>query len=135
MSRHHGKYGRLYMSTTLGGTPVSVASLDAFTLDMKSERVEVTSFGDTNRQYVQGFGDISGTFAGNWDDAVSTPWTGRKSATGVFLYLYPDITNSATKYAYGPAWVDMSISTSATGKVSVNGTFQAAGNWGDTFSA
>ena len=129
MARHHGKSGRVLMSTTGTGVPVVVGSLDAWDLDMGTERVDTTSFGDTNRQSVQGFPAFKGTFAGNWDDTVSTPWTGRGSSDGVILYLYPDVTVSPTQYAWGPAWVDMKIATSATGKVTINGTYEANGTW------
>ena len=133
MARHHGKNGSVLMSTTGTGVPASVASLDAWDLDLGTGRVDTTSFGDGNLTSVQGYAACKGTFAGNWDDTVSIPWAGRKSTTGVILYLYPDATVSATKYAWGPAWVDMKIATSATGKVTINGTFEANGTWYDSF--
>jgi hypothetical protein len=132
MARHHGKNGSVLMSTTGTGVPVKVGSLDAWDLDMSTDKEPTTSFGDHNKQSVQGFPDYKGTFGGNWDDTVSTPWTGRGSSDGVILYLYPDETNSPTKYAWGPAWVDMKIATSATGKVTINGTYEANGDWDDS---
>jgi len=123
------------MSTTGTGIPARVASLDAWELDLSMGKVPTTSFQDTNEQSVAGFPAVKGTFAGTWDDSVTIPWTGRNSADGVILYLYPDKTNVPTAYAYGPAWVDMKITTSATGKVNISGTFEANGDWDDTFGA
>jgi hypothetical protein len=121
------------MSTIGSGEAVHVASLDEWTLDMRTDKTDVSSFQDTNKQYVQGLADVQGTFAGNWDDAVKTPWIGRKSTTAPKFYLYPNKTSVPTKYAYGTAWLDMSIRVQATGKATVSASFAAAGNWGDTF--
>ena len=131
--RHHGKSGKVLMDTTGSGVPVAVGSLDAWDLDMSTDKAPVTSFGDKNQRSVIGLPAYKGTFAGNWDDAVSTPWVGRKSDYGVIMYLYPDVEASPTKFAWGPAWVDMKISTSAGGPVKISGTFEANGDWTDTF--
>lgn len=128
MSRYHGKSGRLYMSTTGTGAAIPVASLSSWSIDLSTDKEETTSFGDPNKTYVQGLADISGDFEGFWDDSDSTVFTGAGSTDGVKLYLYPS-TNAATKYWYGPAWVDYSIEAPVDGPVSLSGSFVANGAW------
>jgi hypothetical protein len=103
--------------------------MSEWTVSRATDNVDVTSFGDANMTYVQGLPDISGTLSLFWDDTVSSPFAAADSADGCKLYLYPT-TNVLTKYHYGPAWLDMSMSVSATGAVSMSGSFVAAGSWG-----
>jgi hypothetical protein len=130
MARYHGRKGRLYASTTGSGTAIPVASLTNWSLDQKTDRVETTSYGDANKVYVQGLPDLSGNFAGFWDDSDTTLKTAAVSADGTKLYLYPS-TDAITKYAYGPAWVDVSFDVAVDGAVKISGSFAANGSWGN----
>lgn len=105
--------------------------MSAWSISLARDRVEVTAFGDTNKQYVQGLPDVSGTFSGFWDDTEDTMFTAADSADGTKIYLYPDAANAATKYWYGPAFLDISdVTTEVSGAVTAAGTFIAKGNWG-----
>jgi hypothetical protein len=119
----------VYGSTTGTGTAVNMISLSAWTLNMATDKVEVTAFGDANKTYVQGLRDITGTISGWWDSADDALFDASESADGMKLYLYPAST-AATIYFYGPAFIDASINVSATGAVSVSGNFAASGSWG-----
>jgi hypothetical protein len=130
MSAHAGRSGAVYLaieSTT--GVATSTIKLNAWTLDRATDTFEVTSFGDTNKTYVQGLPDLKGTISGVWDDSETKPFAGASSTNGVKLYLYPDITNSPTKYAYGTAWLNASIETPVGGAVKLTGNFVAASSW------
>ena len=129
MAKYHGKKGRVMMSTSGSTAAVTVASLSAWSLDMATDRVEVTAFGDANKTYVQGLPDISGQISGFYDDTVDTLFTGADSADGVNIYLYPS-TDDLTSYWYGPAFVDFSISTGVSEAVTISGSFAARGSWG-----
>lgn len=129
MARYAGKKGRILMSTTGSGTASAVASMASWTLDASTDLIEVTSFGDANKTYVQSFPDVSGNLSGHWDDTDTTIQTGRSSADGVKIYLYPDFTNAPTKYAYGTAFVDFSIDATAKDAVKVSAKFAARGDW------
>jgi hypothetical protein len=122
------------MSTTGTGTAIPVASLTSWSLDMSTDKIDVTSFGDTTKTYVQGLPDITGRFEGNWDDTEATLFTARTSADGCKLYLYPSL-DAATRYAYGVAWLDASINVDVTGAVKVSGSFSAASSWGINLGA
>ncbi len=129
MSKYHGRKGLLYMSTSGTGAATSIAQLTEWTLDMATDKVETTSFGDTNKTYVQGLKDISGSFSGFWNDASDDIFTGSDSSDGVKLYLYPS-SDAISKYWYGPAWVDVSVSVSVSDAVKISGNFSANGAWG-----
>jgi hypothetical protein len=114
---------------SVSGVATTAIKLNAWTLDRATDTYDVTSFGDTNKVYVQGLPDLKGTISGSWDDTETKPFAGAISSTGVKLYLYPDITNSPTKYAYGTAWLNASIETPVGGAVKLTANFVAAASW------
>lgn len=129
MPRYHGNKGAAYGSTTLAGTATPFLAVTSWTLDMTTDKIDVTAMQDTNKQYVQGLRDIKGTFAAWWDSSDDSLFDAAESADGLKMYLYPS-TLAPTIYFYGPAFIDASIAVSATGAVSQTGNFVAAGNWG-----
>jgi len=129
MARYHGNKGQAFSSTTGSGTAALVASISAWTLDMATDKVEVTAFGDLNKTYVQGLKDVKGTISGFWEDSQDVLFDGADSTDGVKLYLYPAST-APTVYFYGPAWLDASINVSVSGAVTISGNFVANGSWG-----
>jgi hypothetical protein len=129
MARHHGKHGIILLSTTQAGVPTQTISLTSWGIDMSTDLVEVTAFGDPNKVYVQGLKDIKGTIGGWWDDSDDTLFEASESIDGCFLYLYPSA-DVPGKMWYGPAWMSASINTDVKDAVGVTGTFAAAGAWG-----
>lgn len=110
------------------GVATLVVKLNTWSLNLATDKFEVTSFADANKTYVQGLKDIQGTISGFWDDTETKPFAGAASTTGVKLYLYPDSV-TPTKYAYGTAWLDSSIETPVGGAVTISANFAAAGSW------
>ncbi len=129
MATYHGRKGAVYMSTTGTGNAASVAKLTNWTLDMSTDTVEVTSFGDANKTYVQGLKDLKGTLAGFWDDTIDTLFSAADSADGVKMYLYPSA-DAPSKYWYGPAWVSASVEVGVDAAARVSANFVANGSWG-----
>jgi hypothetical protein len=129
MARYHGKKGLIYGSTSGTGAAAPYVSLSNWTLDMATDKAEVTAFGDPNKTYVQGLKDIKGTLSGFWDNTGDTLFDAADSSDGVKLYLYPS-SDAISKYFYGPAWLDASVATPSGGPVSVSGNFVANGAWG-----
>jgi len=129
MARYHGKSGVIYASTTGSGAATTTTSLSGWTLDLSTDTVEVTAFGDPNKTYVQGLKDIKGTITGFLDDTGLSIFTGADSTDGVKLYLYPSA-NSPTVYWYGPAWLNASIAVPVSGANTLSGNFMANGAWG-----
>jgi len=128
VARHSGRHGSVLLNPT-GTQPASAASLNNWKLSYEPQMLDVTAFADSNKAYIPDLANITGSFAGFWDDTEDKPFASAKAAAGGFIYCYPDATNSATKYAYGPAYFTMSIDVPVSGAVTVSGTFQAAGDW------
>lgn len=118
----------MYASVSGTTTAIPVASLTDWSLNLTTSRTEVTSFGDTNKTYIQGLPDVAGTFAGFWNDTDSTLRTAASSADGSKLYLYTS-TDAASRYASGPSWVDVSFTGSVGDAVKLSGSFAANGVW------
>jgi len=131
MARQHGYKGEVATDETGAGTTfLPVASINAWTLDTARDRVDVTCFGDAQKQYVQGLSDLKGTFAGIWDP-TTTPGQIFKIAMGdvpVYLRLTPS-TLTATNFFKGLAYLDASINVAVNGAVTIAGTFASAGPW------
>jgi hypothetical protein len=132
MARYAGRKGVVYISTSLAGVASLVASMNHWTVDRTTDKIDVTSFADLNKTYVQGLPDLKGTFSGFWDDTESKPMAGAASTSGINMYLYPSA-DAPSKFWYGPAWLDMSMDTSVAGAITLSGNFAANGSWNNTF--
>jgi hypothetical protein len=129
MAKYHGKRGVVYMSVSGSTTATNLGALSSWDLNMATDTVEVTSFGDANKTYVQGLPDLSGSMSGFFEDSQDTLFDAAASADGVKIYLYPS-SDAPTIYWYGPAWVDASISTGVSAAITVSANFRANGSWG-----
>jgi hypothetical protein len=125
MARLHGRNGRLYVNITSGGTAEPIAFLNNWDIQFAVDNAEVTAFGDTNKVYVAGLPDASGSFSGFYDDATAQVYTAAADGVARKFYLYP--TTSATgQYWFGTALFDFSVSSSVDGAITISGDFQAA---------
>jgi hypothetical protein len=125
MARIHGRRGRLYAgiegeSTT--ATPITF--LNSWSIDSTVDRVDVTSFGDTNKVYVSGLADASGSFSGFYDTATEQLYSASQDGLARKFYLYPDISDG--DYWYGTALFDFSATGGVSDAVTVSGTWNAA---------
>ena len=125
MARKHGRNGRLYAAITSGGTPEPVAFLNQWSIDFTVDNVDVTALGDTNKTYVAGLPDASGSFSGYFDSATPQLYTAATDGVARGFYLYPD-TSEATFWS-GTALFDFSVSGQVDGAVTISGDWNAAG--------
>src|SRR6476620_1721014 len=123
----HGKKGIVYISTT-GTGAVALVQLSSWTLDMSTDTADVTPFGALNKQYVQGLKDLKGSFSGSWDSADDSLFIAADSVDGCKIMLYPSSIDPG-KYWTGPAWLNATITVSATDAAKVSGSFMANGGW------
>lgn len=129
MAKYHGKRGRVYISSTHTGAPVSVCMLDSWSFDGTMDTVEVTTFCDNNKVYVVGMDDAKGSFTGYWDNAEDTLYVASELGDSVSMYLYPSA-DAVTKYWYGYAFITgLSIDTGVGDAVKVSADWVAAGEW------
>jgi hypothetical protein len=125
MARKHGRAGRLYANITSGGTAEPIAFLRDWSINFGVDNVEVTAFGDSNKVYVAGLPDASGSFSGFYDDSTAQLYTAATDGVARKFYLYPD-NNSTGIYWFGTALFDFNVSVPVDGSVTVSGDFQAA---------
>ena len=123
----HGKNGAIYLGGPKGsGTKVAVKN--EWTLSLNRDYVDATVFGDTNKTYLVGLKDISGTFAGLLDVSGDLLVMATDSDS-IDIYLYADDGATPVLVASGPGLFDAAINASNTDAVRVSGNFRAAGNW------
>ena len=123
----HGKNGAIYVNGPKG-TGTKVATKSQWDLSMSRDYVDVTTFGDTNKTYVAGLRDTTGTFNGLLDVSGDL-MVNNTAVDNVPLYLYADDGASPILIASGLALIDSSITTSNTDAIRVSGNFRAAANW------
>jgi protein involved in polysaccharide export with SLBB domain len=132
MARMYGSNGQVLIDKTgaVPGTPVVVASLSKWTVNMTKATADVTSFGDTNKVYVLGLPDLKGTIGGFFDSADTTLLDCAAKVAPVTLKLTPNSTIVTPGFFWtGLAYVDATIDVPAVGAVAITGNFVAAGAW------
>jgi len=126
MARIHGRRGRLYVGLASDSAAAEpVAHLNSWTAEFTVDRIDVTAFGDTNKTYVSGLPDASGTFGGFYDTDTAQLYTASQDGLARRFYLYPDTSDG--DYWYGTALFDFSASGSVSDAVTVSGSWSAAG--------
>ena len=123
MARRHGRNGRVYMNLTSGGTAEPIAFVRSNAFSAVSDRQDVTAFGDTNKVYVAGLPDASGSFDFWYDDATVQTYTAAVDGVARKFYFYPDIVSSPAQYFFGTWFVDFSINQT------VDGAIEGSANW------
>ena len=129
--RLHGKNGRIQMDPLGGSALVTLGDLDGWSLDMSTDRVDVTAFGDTNKRRVAGLPDFTGDLSGFWNAVASSSpkfFAAVLAGVPVTLRLIPN-TLDPTTYFQGLANVDGGVNVSAKGAITTKGKWDAAGNW------
>lgn len=127
MARYHGRKGRLYIGLASdSAAPEPVAFIKSWQISFKTDMVDVTALGDTNKVVVAGLPDVSGTYAGFWDNATAQMYTAATDGLARKFYLYAT-TDVAGTYWYGTAFFDFTTEGAVDGAVNINGSFAAAG--------
>ena len=125
MARVHGRRGRLYAgiaSDTALAEPI--AFLDKWAIEFTVDKVDVTTLGDTNKVYVSGLPDASGTFGGFYDTATAQLYTASQDGLARKFYLYPDTSDG--DYFYGTALFDFAVTGGVSEAVTISGAWAAA---------
>lgn len=125
MARVHGRRGRLYAgiaSDTASAEPITF--LNTWNIDFTVDKVDVTCFGDSNKVYVSGLPDASGSFGGFYDTATAQLYTASQDGLARRFYLYPDISDG--DYFYGTALFDFAVNSGVADGVAISGSWNAA---------
>lgn len=126
MARIHGRSGALYMALTSSGTAEPVAYLNQWSIAFSTDNAEVTAMGDTNKIYVAGLPDCSGSFSGFYDDATVQTYTAAQDGVARKFYLYPNRAGTPGQYWFGTMLPDFSITADVSGAIQVSGDWNAA---------
>lgn len=121
-----GRYGTVKWDPA-GITPVLMASINGWTASLKTDYEDVSCFGDTNKVYVPGLRDISGSIKGFWNSADPSLVHASSLATPGKLALAMN-SNEPTFLLSGLAYMDADIDCSMAAP-KVSGSFKAAGPW------
>ena len=134
----HGKGGAIYIGGTFsdkGTLPtgsVRIASKSEWTLNRSRDYVEKTSFGDTNKTYLAGLPDVSGSFNGFLDSSGDLMLQAATSEAQT-MYLYASDGTLAGSgivlVGHGPALIDAQITVSLTDAARCSGNFRASDAW------
>ena len=126
MTRRHGRNGQVYVGVTSGAAASPVAFQAAWSINMVTDKAEVTAFGDSNKVYVAGLPDSSGDFSGFLDDLTSQTYIAATDGLARNFYLYPDATNDPNVYWFGTILPDFSADGAVGGAVNVKASWNAA---------
>ena len=127
MARVHGRFGQIYMGVANSSASAEALSFAAswkanFETDMK----EATAFGDSNKVYVAGLPDGSGSFDGFYDTATAQSFTAAADGQARKCYFYPTTPSTAGPYWYGTAFFSFNVDVAVTDVVKVSGKWNAA---------
>ena len=126
MTRRHGRNGAVYMGATTGAVAVPLTFQAAWSINMVTDKDDVTAFQDSNKVYVGGLPDSSGDMSGFMDDATSQTYVAAVDGLPRNFYLYPDATNSPNTYWFGTVLPDFSADGAVAGPVNFKATWNAA---------
>ncbi len=132
--RIHGRHGQVSLADD--SPEVVLGSLNHWTGNFARDYVEVTCFGDDEKQWVPGLPNREGTLAGFYDLDVASPIAGASLAlfeaaegdTPVTLKLVPS-TLDLSHFWSGLAYLDVSIDVAVNGAVTLSGNWKGAGTW------
>jgi hypothetical protein len=127
MAIKSGKFGTVKMGVD-AMTAVDVISLNNWKISLATERQDVTCFLDTNKVYIPGMRDVSGSVGGFYNSAELTLIEATDDDVPVTLVLVPN-TNEATVVFSGLAYIDAEIEVPVSGAPTLSGNFGAAGPW------
>jgi len=117
---------------TGGVSAVPLISIKSFTIDLTTEKLDVTCFQDTNKVFLPGMRSASGDLSGlyNSDDFSLIEATALTAPGWLELIPHSNDPSAATPHKFsGLAYMDAAIDTSVDGVPELTGTWMAAGPW------
>lgn len=111
-----------------GTTPAEIISIKGFKIDWKTDKQDVSCFGDANRVFVPGLPSVQGSLDGYWNSADVTLFEAALADVPGLLELTPNDTEPAFKFS-GKAYLDASLDCKVDSAPTVTGTWMAAGPW------
>lgn len=126
MGRIHGRRGRIYLGIASdSATAEPLPFIATWQINHSSDKADVTAMGDSNKTYVAGLADASGSFSGFLDTATAQTYTAAIDGLARKFYLYPDLSTN-TLYWFGTILVDMTVDGGVASSVNISSNWNAA---------
>jgi hypothetical protein len=126
MVRRHGRNGQVYIGVTSAAAASPCAFQASWSINMVTDKADVTAFGDGNKVYVAGLPDASGDFSGFMDQSTSQTYIAATDGLPRNFYLYVDVTNDPNVYWFGTVLPDFSADGAIGGPVNMKASWNAA---------
>jgi len=127
--RVHGRRGRVYVALD-GDVAEPVAYLNKWDFAITGAPVEVTARGDANKVWLSKKPEITGSFAGFYDQLSASTYENTAAGVAKRFYLYPNSPAPGTHvYFFGTAIFDFSAEGSVDAAVSVSSSWAAESFW------
>lgn len=124
MAALHGKGGMVYLQGS-GATAIKLGEARGWSIDVTREKANDNVLGDTWMTNLTGLLGWKGKIDGLLDNADTTAFDAAVATAVKKVYIYPDLTNTATYY-YGTIWPELSLN--ATMKDVINYTLNFEGD-------
>lgn len=125
MARIAGRRGRVYIGIAAAAAASPLPFVATWAINFATDKFDVTTLDDSNKVYVSGLPDASGTFSGFYDDATAQTYTAAVDGTARNFYLYPSLASAGT-YFFGTVLVDFAIDGDVGGPVKMTASWNAA---------
>jgi hypothetical protein len=126
LSRIHGRRGRVYLGiASEDATAEPLPFIASWSIAFATEKADVTAMGDTNKVYVAGLPDASGSFSGFYDDATNQTYDAAVDGLPRKFYLYPNVATLGT-YFFGTILPDLTVNSGVGDAVSIEASWNAA---------
>jgi hypothetical protein len=115
-----------------GATAVALISIKSFSIDLTTEKLDVTCFQDVNKVFTPGMREASGDLTGLYDSEDFSLIEATALTAPGWLELIPHSTDpdALAPHAFsGLAYMDAAINTDVAGVPELTGTWMAAGPW------
>lgn len=118
-----------------GATATAIISIKSWQLSLKTDKVNVTCFQDTNKVYIPGMRDISGSLSGFYNSSDMSLIEASAATSPGWLELIPHTSDTVTgppvapRAFSGKAYLDAEIDTDVEGAPALSGEILAAGPW------
>jgi hypothetical protein len=128
MSRIHGRNGMVYIGLANNVAAQPAAYLSDWTVNMTTQKVDVTALGDTNVTYVAGLPNADGDFTGFYDTATAQTYAAAQDGLSRNFYLYPSLINSVApeQYFFGTILADFTVAGGVSSAVTMKSSWSAA---------
>jgi hypothetical protein len=128
MARLAGRNGEV--KVTIGAATAVVVPMASYSVNMETEMIDATNFGDTNKVEIRGLPSLSGDFSGFYETAASYHlFAAAQSDEIIQLSIALDKIGYPTLLIDGPANLSASLNQTVNGAIEVSGSFSASGSW------